>query len=144
MSSITKEIEFINEQMQNKNYTILPDTIAEGKVYKIHAFGNLEQDGYEVGYLYLPKGTGIKNHTHITDVERYKLLKGILKVNNDITKINICGINDSHSIDLVSEITIVQTCKINILLLDKNVPLIAEIFDGFICKKQLQKVFMKK
>lgn len=42
------EIEFVKEQLNLGNYDILPDSIAIKKVFKIKAFGSLENDGYAV------------------------------------------------------------------------------------------------
>lgn len=112
-NNIIKEMIFVTEQIENNHFSILPNTIANGKVYKIPAFGNLNTDGYEVGYLYLPTGSGIKEHQHINDIERYKLLNGELKINNSVMDTNICLLNNSHCINKVSKPTIIQTCKIS-------------------------------
>ena len=52
----------------SKHISILDNTKAEGVVYKIHIEGDLEQDGYESSFLYLPKGSRIKSHEHIKDI----------------------------------------------------------------------------
>ena len=145
MNHELEEMMFINNQMQNKNYLVLPSTIAKGKVYKISLFGNLDKDGMEVGYLHLTVGSGIKEHTHISDIERYKLLIGELKINGDSMNENICLLNNCHSIDEVSKITVIQFCKVNKLYLNKLDDFSAESFDKMIDQNvQQAKVKRKK
>lgn len=110
----------LKEKIENKEYTILPESIAIGTVYKILIHGNLDQDGYEIGYLYLPKGSGIKEHFHINDIELYSLIKGTLKVNNIEMDNNICVLNEKHSIDIVPTDTIIRTFKISKKYLENN------------------------
>ena len=111
--SLFDKLYFIKEQIRNNNYVLLPNTIAINNVYKITYSGNLQNDGYELGFLYLPKGSGIINHTHTTDIEQYKLILGNLTVNGIVTNINRCMINESHNIDVVDTETFIETYKIN-------------------------------
>jgi len=134
------EIKFVNEQIQNQNYVVLPDTIAIGSVYKISAFGNLNDDGYEVGYLYLPAGSGIKEHVHVNDIERYKLLSGILRIKDSNADVNICLLDNSHCIDKVTEPTIIQTCKINKNYLGMLNDFSTESFDRVVYQEKNQKI----
>lgn len=115
-------IKKIKEKMDKDklSITLLPDSIAVGKVFKTSYEGNLETDGYEKEILFLPVGSGIKIHTHINDIEQYTCLTGSLKVNGKKTSINKCLINESHNIDVVSENTIVKTLKISKSLIYKN------------------------
>ena len=85
-------IEEIKEKINNNEYSLVPDKIAIGEVIKIHIKGDLNIDGYETGYLYLRPNTGIKEHEHINDIERYKLITGTLKVQGINTNLNICNI----------------------------------------------------
>lgn len=105
--------EYIKQKIAAKEYSILPDIIANGPVYKIHKSGDLEKDGYEVSYLYLPKGSSIKEHKHTKDVERYKLIYGYLSVFNFPSKSNVCLLDHVHCIDEVPTDTIIETCKIS-------------------------------
>lgn len=107
------EIEFVKEQLEKGNYTMLDESIAIGTVYKIHSVGNLAEEGFEIGYLYIPKGCGIKSHPHYDNLERYLLIYGDLTVGGQKKDYDICTLNNSHNIDPVSEDTIIQTCKIN-------------------------------
>lgn len=136
MKHWSEEIEFVNEQIENKNYVVLPDTIAIGNVYKVPSFGSLDKEGYEVGYLYLPPGSGIKTHTHINDVERYKLLCGRLSINEKHSDTNICTLNNSHCIDVVLEPTVIQTCKVNRLYTDIEEELSSEFFDSIVYQEK--------
>ncbi len=95
----------------SKHISILDNTKAEGIVYKIHIEGDLEQDGYESSFLYLPKGSSIKGHEHTKDVERYILVFGDLKVNGNRVVENDCHINESHCVDKVSTDTLIYTYK---------------------------------
>lgn len=106
------EIEFVKEQLNIGNYVLLDEKITIGSVYKVNFFGSLKNDGLEISYLYLPKGSGIKLHTHVDNLERYLLICGSLKVNSKQVEYDICTLNKSHNIAPVSEDTIIQTCKI--------------------------------
>lgn len=111
--SLKQKLEFIKEQIENNNYIVLPDTISINTVYKINYTGNLNYDGYELGFLFIPNGSGIKEHTHLNDIEQYKLLSGSLSVKGIISNSNQCLISDSHNIDVVNEDTFIETYKIN-------------------------------
>lgn len=106
-------LEIFNNDMEelSKHISVLDSTKAQGIVYKIHVEGNLEQDGYESAFLYLPKGSSIKNHEHTKDFERYILVFGDLKVNGNRMAENECHINESHCIDTVLTDTLVCTYK---------------------------------
>lgn len=108
-----QNLQYVFEQIINKNYTILPETIAQGIVLKIHYEGNLENDGYEKGFLVLTPNSEIKEHTHINDIEKYTNLTGKLSVKNKLTNENICLINEKHNIDKVQELTIIKTLKLS-------------------------------
>lgn len=113
------DILFVLEQLETENYMVLPDTIAIGKVLKVIYDGNLETDGYERGYLILPYGSGIKEHTHENDIEQYSVLIGVLSINGENRLINECFIGDKHLIDPVPDFTIIKTIKISKRLLDE-------------------------
>ena len=110
----------LQEKIDTFDISVLPDTIAEGRVYKIHAYGALETDGFEVGFLYLTKDSGIKEHIHTDNIEMYRLLKGDLVVNGTSMNNNICLLNESHLIDKVSIDTIICTCKISKEFIKQN------------------------
>lgn len=123
-------IEEIKEKINNNEYSLVPDKIAIGEVIKIHIKGDLNIDGYETGYLYLRPNTGIKEHEHINDIERYKLIIGTLKVQGINTNLNICNINKKHNIDIVDIETIIEYTKINKDEIDNNVT--SALFDKYI------------
>lgn len=104
---------YINGCLQDGLYTKLPDTIAINTVYKIPYSGSLTDDGYEIGFLYIPVGSGIKEHTHINDVERYLCVQGDLRVKGESCNNNICLLDQSHDITEVTYDTIIQTCKVS-------------------------------
>ncbi len=112
------ELYYVFGKLRNHQYTVLSKSISINRVLKIHICGDLNSDGFELGYLVMPKGSGIKTHTHQNEIERYKLVDGLLKVNGVLSNTDICTLNHSHGIDPVSKLTIVQTCKINKLCLD--------------------------
>lgn len=122
---------YVSEQIKAGNYTFLPDEIANGIVLKIQYEGNLEKDGYEIGFLVLNQNAEIKEHIHTNDIEKYTILKGNLSVNNKEVNENICLINQKHNIDKVKEITVIKTLKIN---KESLIPSIAKL-------KQKQKKF---
>lgn len=107
------EMDYVKEKIESKEYKILPDTIADGVVYKVSYQGSLEEDGYEMGFLFLPKGSGIKKHKHIEDIEQYVLVSGNLSVGGEVLNINTCLIGGEHNIDIVLEDTIVATLKLS-------------------------------
>lgn len=111
---------FVYEQINNRNFTILPSSIATGPVFKITYDGNLEEDLYERGFLVIPKGSSINSHLHTSDIEQYTLLTGTLSINGVSMNINECLIGESHSIDPVPELTIIKTIKISNKKLNKG------------------------
>ena len=139
-----KNLDFIKEQIQAGDYTILPESIAIGTAYKIPSFGSLEKDGIELGYLYLPKGSGIKSHQHINDIEQYRLLFGTLRVNSIDTTSNVCLLGKWHDIACVEEDTIVRTCKVSKLALDMLENFSDEAFDQLIAKIRNEKKYYLK
>lgn len=108
-----QNLEYVFKQIQARNYTVLPDTIATGIVLKIHYEGYLEEEGYEKGFLVLTPNSEIKEHTHINDMEKYTILTGNLSVNNEKTNENICLIGEKHNINRVNELTVIKTLKID-------------------------------
>lgn len=117
-------LDILNELPNNideiiKKITILDSNVATGIVFKINIEGNLEQDNYELGYLYLLPGSSIKNHMHINQIETYTLIQGDLSI-NDIKYIkDYCHIGESHSIDQVKDNTIIKTYKVKSKLFKK-------------------------
>ena len=107
------EIDFVREQIVRGNYTMLNNSVSIGNVYKVIYEGDLKSCGYEKAYLYLPTGTGIKEHIHTEDIEKYTLIYGIMSFNNECNITNECLIGCSHGVDIVDEDTIIKTLKIN-------------------------------
>lgn len=122
---MTKEekISFIMNALKEGTYTTLPDTLTtgEGLVYKISLSGSLSENGIERGFLYIPAGSGVKYHPHNNDLEVYRLLQGVLSIDNKEMEINICGQNGEHGIDIVPTDTIIETCKMNELFLGESI-----------------------
>jgi len=108
-----QDISYVLEQIENGNYTILPNSISNGKVLKIIYDGNIDNDGYERGYLVLPYGSSINEHTHTNSIEQYMIISGGLAINGENMLINECFIGDTHSIDPVLDLTIIRTIKIS-------------------------------
>lgn len=113
---------YICIQFDRNNYSILPNTIANGTVFKIPIRGNLSTDGYELALLYLTKDSEIKTHKHVNDVEQYTLIKGELNINGISQLSNRCLIEQSHKIDKVSNPTIIKTLKISKKLIMESKP----------------------
>lgn len=110
---LTQFSDDINDVNFTSDIVKLPDTIANGIVYKLGYDGNLAEDGYEKGFLILTKGSGIKKHRHLNDIEKYVLLSGILSVDGKQSSSNICLLGNEHNIDTVTETTIIKTLKIS-------------------------------
>lgn len=113
-----EKLEYISMEMENGNYTILNDSISKGTVFKIPFRGDLEEDNFEIGYLYIPKGSAIKKHVHTNDIEMYRLIDGILSVDGIKQCNNMCFIGESHNIDKVECDTFIETFKVNKKYLD--------------------------
>lgn len=111
------KVRFVLNEIKNGKFEILPENISIGPVYKIKSSGSLDIDGIERGFLFIPTGSGIKYHFHNKDLEVYRLIMGNLKVYGNSTSVNICGFGAFHGIDVVSEDTIVETCKMNDIFL---------------------------
>lgn len=113
-------ISFAESKINNNEFTILPDSIAIGDVYKVSYEGSLDKEGYEKGFLFIPVGSGIKEHQHINDIEQYTLICGELKVNGEEMPINRCMIGCSHGIDPVSQNTAIKILKISKKLIEEK------------------------
>lgn len=113
-------MDYVMDKINKGEYSLVSEKLAIGKVYKVLLEGNLDIDGYEKGFLMLPKGSGIKKHTHINDVERYEIVNGVLSVFGNVVDVNICNINESHNIDVVDVDTIVSTYKVTKNYIDEN------------------------
>jgi len=132
---------YIYNQIQNGKFSFLPQNISSGIIYKIPSNYNLVEDGFEIAYLYLRKGSCVFTHEHETDIERYRLIEGILNINGKRVYENICTINQSHSIDRVTTDTIIETFKISkeYILQNSCQELNTATFDKVLTKSILKK-----
>lgn len=132
---------YIYNQIRNGNFSYLPQNIAGGVVYKIPSYGNLTKTDIELAYLYLREGSFILSHEHINDIERYKCIDGILRINGNIVKEDICKIYKRHSIDNVEVDTIIETFKIKNEYLIKNdiKDINTETFDKILTKSLVKR-----
>ena len=106
-------MDYIKEKIAKGEITTLPSHLAKGVVYKISYEGNLLVDGYEKGFLFIPVGSGIRNHKHTNEIEQYTCLCGELVINGEKVKENRCFLNETHSIDVTNVNTAVRTLKIS-------------------------------
>ena len=113
------KLQYIRMEIESGNYSILNNSISNGIVYKIHFRGDLNTDYYESGFLFIPKGSGIKKHTHINDIELYRLIDGTLSVLGKTTLDNMCFIGDTHNIDCCNTDTFIETFKVSKEYLNK-------------------------
>lgn len=139
MTKYNEEIKYVYSKIKEGNYEVLSNDIAIGKVYKITSYGNLNKDGFELGYLYLKKGSGIKEHYHEENIERYQLLHGNLIVSGENCTQNICLLHQKHSIQPVHTDTIIQTFKINSLYYHKLSDISKEEFNKLISFSKIKK-----
>lgn len=102
---------YVKKRIKNGNYELLSNNIAINTVMKIKCFGNLNNDEYEHGFLYLTKGSGIKNHAHTENIEMYRFIYGDEECINNAPE--ICLINNRHQINTVKYDTIIETFKLN-------------------------------
>ena len=114
-----EKLKYICMELRSGNYTVLSDSISIGPVYKIHFRGSLDEDLFEKGFLYIPKGSGIKIHKHVNDIELYRLISGSLSVMGKEDDSNMCFIGEEHNIDVVDRDTFIETFKLNKKYLDK-------------------------
>ena len=113
-----EKLKYIAFALSHDDYQMLGDNISEGNVFKVHFRGNLEKDNFEKGFLFIPKGSSIKKHTHTNDVELYRLITGELSVFGKKMNDNMCFIGESHNIDKVSRDTFIETFKVSKKYLD--------------------------
>lgn len=106
------DLKEIKRRIDEGEFIYVPSEMAIGKAKKIVLEGPIHLKGCEYGYLYLEPGSGIKEHTHTTDVEKYELVNGTLSVKGEKMSTNICLLNESHNIDAVDELTIVKYTKV--------------------------------
>lgn len=102
---------YVKNRIENDKFTILPNELTKGNVIKIKGFGSLNIEGYEHGFLYLPKGSSVKFHEHINEIEMYKLNSGDKNALN--SNCEICLLDTSHGINTVECDTIIETFKLN-------------------------------
>lgn len=103
---IIESFDYDFERLYNK-IVRLNDDISSGNVYKILEEGNLEEDGFEKGYLFLTLGSSILLHYHRSEKEYYKHIYG----DKEAIKGCFCNIDQSHEITSVNDDTIVRTYK---------------------------------
>lgn len=89
------------------NITKLDESISDGYVYKIFEEGNLQEDGFEKGYLFLTQGSSILLHYHYNEKEHYKCISG----DSQSISSDFCNIGSSHKISPVGYDTLVRTFK---------------------------------
>jgi hypothetical protein len=114
------KILYVKNCLDENKYIMLNDSIAIGPVYKIPLLGELEKDNFEVFFLYLPSGSGIREHYHYNDIEQYRLICGTLKIEGKKLQNNICDINSYHNIDICSSNTIIEVCRVSKIYLNES------------------------
>ena len=130
---------YVNNEINKGSFILLPNTIANGNVYKVNMCGDLNNDGFELSYLYIPKGSSILLHEHTTDVERYKLIMGNLSVGGNFCNTNVCLLGNVHNIDEVLCDTIIESCKVSVdYLKSTSILFDSNFFDTFIQQKLLK------
>lgn len=107
--SVRRELPYYPIQIL-KNISMLPESIAEGDIYKIYLQGKLEEDGYEKSLLYLVRGSILKDYNR-TDKESYIKLKGVMTVDDEVSFSTICKDTKSHVIGSPAEDTVVLAYK---------------------------------
>lgn len=103
--SVLREYEYNFNKIENK-LVLLDEPIVNGKVYKLSGKGSIKNDGYEKNYLFLFKGSSVKEHVHKNEKEHYKQVSA-----KGEKYMGFCDINQSHCIPEVSENTLVKTYK---------------------------------
>lgn len=87
------------------------------------------------------KNSYVFNHEHKNDIERYRLIEGVLSINDQRLHENICTIHQSHSIDRVPIDTIIETFKMTeeYLLQNSLKEINSNTFDKVLIKSILKK-----
>lgn len=128
-----EKLSYVRGKIESGEYILLSDSMAIGPVYKIPCYGELDKDGFEIAFLYVPSGSGIRQHFHEKDAERYKLISGELKIDGKLVDENICHSQTlPHNIDVCSCDTIIETCKVGEPYLNHmRLSITSEFFDFF-------------
>ena len=100
--------EFVTRALINHDFNELGDNLSNGRVLKIKGYGNLNINGFEHGFLFIHKGSSIKLHKHVFDIEMYNYISGDYNF-----KGGICLLGESHKVDPLINSTIVETFKVN-------------------------------
>lgn len=105
---------YVESKILEEDYSLLSDDIAIGPVYKINGSFSIENDGYDISYLYIPTGSGIRLHNLDEGAERYKSLKGTFKIDGRETDESICfNSTPSHGVDVTSSKVILEVCSVS-------------------------------
>ena len=115
-----EKLDYVKYRMENFRYSVLPSNVSTGNVCKVPSHGSLTRDGWSREFLYMMPNSSIIDHIHTDEIEIYNCLDGAMTINNDLYDIDIVGINESHSIDEVKTLSIIETYKIAKDRLEEN------------------------
>ena len=103
---------FDNDIQRLANHTTIVDaSLADGLVYKILVEDKFEEQGFETGFLYLTKGSSVKEHLHENDYIQHTVICGEMKVDGKLLLTSECKPGESHKIDPVVSDTLIYTYR---------------------------------
>ena len=122
------KIDYVNSKIDIMAYSIVPSKISLGLVCNIPGHPSLEKDKFSQSFLFLRADSGIQKHYHYDTIELYNRLYGAMNIDGQPYDINVCDLNNSHSIDRVCSLSIIESFKIKKELLnDENVDSISKV-----------------
>mgnify|MGYP007069903956 CR=1 FL=1 len=125
---VDSKIDYVNSKIETKSYSLVSGNISLGLVCNIPGHTSLIRNKFSQSFLYLRAGSGIKEHSHTDVIELYNRLYGAMNINGQPYDINICDLNNSHSIDAGCSLSIIESFKISKeLLTDENVDNISKV-----------------
>lgn len=105
--------EYVSYCLINHKYKILDSNKASGRILQIPGYGTLKTIGYEHGFLFIHKGSYVKEHVHKDNIELYNRISGDYSFQG-----GICLLNHSHKTEPLGISTIVETFKLDKSLID--------------------------
>lgn len=99
--------DYVEKKVLEGNFTMLSEPIAQGVVAKVDGIGTIDNDKYEIEYLYIQKGGYIRKHQHTDNMELYRVISGDASMECDV-----CLIGEEHEIKPFTCNTIVEVLKL--------------------------------
>ena len=100
--------QFVERKINKEEYIKLPKSISKGNVLRISGYGDLEEDYFQHGFLYMQEGSEINSHLYFNNIELYRLISGDIKINE-----KTCLLGEKYGIKNVDCDTILEYFEVN-------------------------------